>query len=106
MGGPKGGGPKVGNPKFPTFLTSPALNFHLFLSLSGWSSRGILVVFEAPGPERETKRAKNSGGPAEGGPDREVLRRRVRAGGPAEGDPAEGGRSSRGNEKKTNFKKS
>ena len=48
-GGSKGGGPKTGGPKFRGFFPSPAPIFVLFLSLWG-SSRGILVVFEAPGP--------------------------------------------------------
>ena len=46
--GPKGGGPKISRFLFP--LPPP---FSLFLSL--WvSSRGILVVFEAPGPSNST----------------------------------------------------
>ena len=51
-GAPQGVAPKggVGGPKFRAFFPSPAPIFVLFLSL--WvSSRGILVVFEAPGPE-------------------------------------------------------
>ena len=48
-GGPKVWGPKVGGPKFRFFFPSPAPIFALFLSLWG-SSRGNLVVFEAPGP--------------------------------------------------------
>ena len=46
---PEGWGPKAGGPKFRSFFPSPAPIFALFLSL--WrSSRGILVVFQAPGP--------------------------------------------------------
>ena len=49
MGGPKGWGPEgVAGPKFRAFFFSPAGKFVLS-SLSGGSSRGILVVFEAPG---------------------------------------------------------
>ena len=55
-GAPKGGGPnpekvgprRVGGPKFRVFFPSPAAKFVLFFPLWG-SSRGILVVFEAPG---------------------------------------------------------
>ena len=47
--GPEGWGPrKVGGPKFRAFFPSPAAKFVLFFPLWG-SSRGILVVFEAPG---------------------------------------------------------
>ena len=61
MGAQRGGGRKGvspnpekvgaegwGGPKFRSFFFSPAGNFFLS-SLSGGSSRGILVVFEAPG---------------------------------------------------------
>ena len=54
VGGPKGGGPKGGGPKggeaqnFVLFFPCPAAKFVLFFPLWG-SSRGILVVFEAPG---------------------------------------------------------
>ena len=49
VGGEKGGGPKgEGGPKFRAFFPSPAAKFVLFFPLWG-SSRGILVVFEAPG---------------------------------------------------------
>ena len=61
-GGPKGGGqkwgperwsfegwgPKGGRPKNSRFFPSPAAKFVLFFPLWG-SSRGFLVVFEAPG---------------------------------------------------------
>ena len=60
-GGPKGGGPnpekveprrveprRVGAQNFALFFPSPATKFVLFFPLWG-SSRGILVVFEAPG---------------------------------------------------------
>ena len=47
-GGSKGGGPKGGGPKFRAFFPSPAAKFVLFFPLWG-SSRGFLVVFEAPG---------------------------------------------------------
>ena len=48
-GGPKGGDLKAGARSFALFFPSPAPIFALLLSL--WcSSRGILVVFEAPGP--------------------------------------------------------
>ena len=48
-GSPKGGGPKGGRPKISRFFfPSPATKFVLFFPLWG-SSRGILVVFEAPG---------------------------------------------------------
>ena len=54
-GAPKGGGPEgvgvpegVGGPKFRAFFPLSAGNF-ILSSLSGGSSRGILVVFEAPG---------------------------------------------------------
>ena len=46
---PKGGAPKGGGPKMSLFFPSSSPIFVLFLSLWG-SSRGILVVFEAPGP--------------------------------------------------------
>ena len=39
---------RVGGPKFRAFFLSPAGNF-ILSSLSGGSSRGILVVFEALG---------------------------------------------------------
>ena len=48
-GGSNGGGPEgVGGPKFRAFFPCPAAKFVLFFPLWG-SSRGILVVFEAPG---------------------------------------------------------
>ena len=55
--GPEGVGPprvgaqlkRLGGPKFRAVFPSPANNF--FLSSLSWMSRGILVVFEAPGPE-------------------------------------------------------
>ena len=48
-GAPKGGGPNGGGPKISRFFfPSPAGKFALFFPLWG-SSRGILVVFEAPG---------------------------------------------------------
>ena len=58
MGGPKGSGsqtlnkllgPKVGGPKFRCFFPSP-VTISFLSSLSWVSSRGLLVVFEAPGP--------------------------------------------------------
>ena len=49
-GGLKGGRPKGGGPKISRFFfPSPATIFFLS-SLSLGSFRGILVVFEAPGP--------------------------------------------------------
>ena len=53
-GAPKGGERKVGPrkggwPNISRFFPSPATIFALFVSLWG-SSRGFLVVFEAPGP--------------------------------------------------------
>ena len=49
VGGPKGWGPAGWGPKFSLFFFfSPAGNF-ILSSLSGRSSRGILVVLEAPG---------------------------------------------------------
>ena len=107
-GGPKGGAPKggaprrVGGPKLCVFFfPSPATKFVLFFPLWG-SSRGILVVFEAPGSSNvhvwalwlscETPAAKfwavqGKGGPGEG-------RSRGRAvqgkGGPGEGRSREG----------------
>ena len=47
-GGPKGGGRRVGGPKFRAFFSLSHRKFHSFFSLWGFS-RGILVVFEAPG---------------------------------------------------------
>ena len=47
-GGPNCGGPKGGEPKISRFFSCPAAKFVLFFPLWG-SSRGILVVFEAPG---------------------------------------------------------
>ena len=53
-GGSKGGGSEgwgegvVGSPKFSLFFSFSRRKFHSFSSL-WWSSRGILVVFEAPG---------------------------------------------------------
>ena len=48
-GAPKSGAPKGGGPKISRFFfPSPATKFVLFFPLWG-SSRGILVVFEAPG---------------------------------------------------------
>ena len=44
-----GGAPKGGRPKFRVFSLSRATIF-ILSSLSCSSSRGILVVFEAPGP--------------------------------------------------------
>ena len=46
--GPERVGPLRGEPKNSLFFPSPA-SIRSF-SLSGGSSRGILVVFEAPGP--------------------------------------------------------
>ena len=47
---PEGWAPEGGGPKISSFFPSPATKFVLFFPL--WaSSRGILVVFEAPGPE-------------------------------------------------------
>ena len=58
-GAPKGGAPKggalrvgprrVGAQNFALFFPSPATVVHSFFPLF-WSFRGILVVFEAPGP--------------------------------------------------------
>ena len=51
-GGPKprrSGGSKGGGPEISRFFPSPDAKFVLFFPLWG-SSRGILVVFEAPGP--------------------------------------------------------
>ena len=48
VGAQKGGGQKGGRPKISLFFPSPAAKFVLFFLLWG-SSRGILVVFEAPG---------------------------------------------------------
>ena len=45
--GPKGWGPEGWGPKFRAFFLAPAGNF-ILSSLSGGSSRGILVVFESP----------------------------------------------------------
>ena len=42
------GARRVGGPKFRAFFPCPAAKFVLFFPLWG-SSRGILVVFEAPG---------------------------------------------------------
>ena len=48
-GAPKGGPRRVGGPKFRAFLSLSRHHFALFVSI--WvSARGILVVFEAPGP--------------------------------------------------------
>ena len=50
-GGPEGWGPKGGGgPKFRAFFPLSHRKFHSLFSLWG-VSRGILVVFEAPGPE-------------------------------------------------------
>ena len=58
-GGLKGGGSKVGGPKFGALFCPSPTSISLFFSLSGvllvsffspGSSRGILLVFEAPGP--------------------------------------------------------
>ena len=46
--GPRVGPRRVGSPKFRAFFQSPA-TFSLFLSLSGGSSRGFLVVFGSAG---------------------------------------------------------
>ena len=45
-GAPKGGPRRVGGPKFRAFFTLSRSHFRSFSSLSGGSSRGILVVFE------------------------------------------------------------
>ena len=50
-GPPKGGAPKGGGPKISRFFPPLPLPFSFLFSLFLWeSSRGILVVFEAPGP--------------------------------------------------------
>ena len=54
VGGPKGGGDEGWGAKISRFFFSPAGNF-ILSSLSGGSSRGILVVFEAPGRSKTTK---------------------------------------------------
>ena len=46
--GAEGWGPKGGGPKFRAFFALSRHNLHSFFSLWGFS-RGILVVFEAPG---------------------------------------------------------
>ena len=56
-GGPKGGGPKAGSPEFRAFSLSRS-PCSLFFSLWG-SSRGILVVFEAPGYLSQKRQRKN-----------------------------------------------
>ena len=49
VGAPKGGAPKGGRPKISRFFPLLRHNFLSSFSLLG-SFRGILVVFEAPGP--------------------------------------------------------
>ena len=49
-GGSQRGGPKGGGPKFRVLFSLSRQHFISFLSLSRGSLRGILVVFEAPGP--------------------------------------------------------
>ena len=48
-GGPKGGGPKGGGPKAGAFFSLSRHKVRSFLPSLWGSSRGILVVFEAPG---------------------------------------------------------
>ena len=48
MGARRGGAPKGWGPKISRFFSLSHRKFHTFFSLWGFS-RGILVVFEAPG---------------------------------------------------------
>ena len=46
----KGGAPKGGRPKISRFFFPSPAPIFILSPVSWWSSRGILVLFEAPGP--------------------------------------------------------
>ena len=78
-GAPMGAAPKGGGPKISRFFSLSRPHFHYFSLFLWGSSRGILVLFEAPGPSNvhvwSSRAVVSAGGRSRG---RAVRRRAVR----------------------------